>query len=113
MGGPPEQPTIRDAQGILLSVGHASASFFFSFLRSPFHPLVQHGNQHQCQERGAENAADDDGRQRTLHFRASARGDGHGDEPKAGHQRGHQTGRRRVSEPSITASRMDLPSSRS
>ncbi len=76
---------------------------------SPFNPLVQHRNQHQRQERGAENAADYDRRERTLHFRSCAGGDGHRHEPKAGHESGHQH-RTQTSERTFDdASRMAFP----
>ena len=44
---------------------------------------------HQRQNGGGKDAADDDGSQRTLNFGSSASGDGHGEEAERGDQRGH------------------------
>src|SRR5664279_6486204 len=54
------------------------------------HPLVKHGQQYEGEESRSNYTADDDGGQRTLHFRASARGNRHRDKAEASHQRGHE-----------------------
>src|ERR1035437_7368424 len=54
------------------------------------HPLVEHGQQYEGEESRGNYTADDDGGQRTLHFRASARGNRHRDKAETGHQRGHE-----------------------
>ena len=54
------------------------------------HPLVEHGQQNEGEESRSDDAADDDGGQRALHFRARAGGNRHRHEAEAGDERGHQ-----------------------
>ena len=76
---------------------------------SALNPLVKHRQQDQRQEGGAEDAADDDGGERALNFRARTRRDGHGHEAKTGDQRGHEHGAQSSKEPSRTESRTTFP----